>query len=55
MGVPVLTSIADPAFDPNFVAKPEFSAFVSAHGGDEHQYISINTAKEVLLQDVESY
>ena len=55
MGVPVLTSIADPAFDPNFVTEPEFSVFVSAHGGDKDQYISINTAKEVLLQDVESY
>ena len=55
MGVTAPTSIADPAFDPNFITEPEFSFYVAAHGGNATQYIEVNTAKEILLQDVESY
>ena len=54
-GVAVPTSIADPAFDPNFVASPEFANFVAHDGGDPSLYISTNTAKEIFEQDIESF
>jgi len=55
MGVPTPTSIADATFDPNFVTEPEFSFYVTASGHNSTDFIEVNTAKEILLQDVESY
>ena len=54
-GVPVLTSVGDPSFDPNFLEPPEFSVYVSTHGGDASLYPSIPTAEDVLARDVESF